>query len=64
MWSKATAENKNAIVASCWTYFTTIKHYVFWVYVCSLRCPAFNAHAPYCHVWPARLYSTFPHYLI
>jgi len=20
------AENKNAIVASCWTYFTTIKH--------------------------------------
>ena len=24
--SKAIAENKNAIVASCWTYFTTIKH--------------------------------------
>ena len=24
MYSKATAENKNAIVASCWTYFTTI----------------------------------------
>ena len=23
--SKAIAENKNAIVASCWTYFTTIK---------------------------------------
>ena len=23
MWSKAIAENKNAIVASCWTYFTT-----------------------------------------
>ena len=23
---KAFAENKNAIVASCWTYFTTIKH--------------------------------------
>jgi len=21
-----TAENKNAIVAFCWTYFTTIKH--------------------------------------
>ena len=24
--SKAIAENKNAIVASCWTYFATIKH--------------------------------------
>jgi len=24
MLSKAIAENKNAIVASCWTYFTTI----------------------------------------
>jgi len=22
----AIAKNKNAIVASCWTYFTTIKH--------------------------------------
>ena len=27
MLSKAIAENKNAIVASCWTYFTTIKFY-------------------------------------
>jgi len=25
MYSKAIAENKNAIVASCWTYFTTIR---------------------------------------
>ena len=25
MQSKANAENKNAIVASCWTYFTAIK---------------------------------------
>jgi len=24
---------------------------------------ACNAHAPYCHVWPARLASIFPHYL-
>ena len=23
-----------------------------------------NAHAPYCHLWPARLYNIFPHYLI
>ena len=24
MWSKAIVEKKNTIVASCWTYFTTI----------------------------------------
>jgi hypothetical protein len=29
----------------------------------SLRYPACNAHAP-CHLWPAALYSIFPHYLI
>ena len=32
--------------------------------VCSLRYPACNAHAPYLHLWPARLYYIFPHYLI
>ena len=31
--------------------------------VCSLRYPACNAHAPYCHPWPAPLYNIFPHYL-
>jgi hypothetical protein len=25
---------------------------------------ASNAHPPYCHPWPARLYNIFPHYLI
>jgi hypothetical protein len=30
----------------------------------SLRYPACKAHAPYCHLWPAPLYNTFPHYLI
>jgi hypothetical protein len=25
---------------------------MFWVCVCSLRYPACNAHAPYCHLWP------------
>ena len=30
----------------------------------SLRYPACNAHAPYCYLWPARLSSIFPHYLI
>ena len=28
MWSKAIAENKNAIVASCWTYFTPFLDFV------------------------------------
>ena len=33
------------------------------VCICSPRYPACNAHAPYCHLWPGRLYSTLPHYL-
>ena len=32
--------------------------------VCSLGHPACNAHAPYCHLWPAPLQNIFPHYLI
>jgi len=39
-------------------------YYIFWVYVCSLRCPACHAHAPYCHLWPVRLYNIFLHYFI
>jgi len=27
--------------------------------VCSRRYSACNAHAPYCHRWPARLYDIF-----
>jgi hypothetical protein len=34
------------------------------VCVCILRYPACNAHAPYCHLWPDRLYNIFPYYLI
>jgi len=34
------------------------------VCVCSLRYPTCNAHAPYCHLWTAPLYSILPHYLI
>ena len=34
------------------------------VCVCSLRYPACNAHAPYCHLWPAPHYNIFPHYPI
>jgi len=34
------------------------------VCICSQGYPAWNAHAQYCHLWPAQLYSIFPHYLI
>ena len=33
-------------------------------FVCNLRCLAHNAHASYCHLWPAPLYFIFPRYLI
>ena len=39
------------------------KYYILWVCVCSLRYPACKAHAPYCHLGPARLYSILTHYL-
>jgi len=32
--------------------------------VSSLSYPARNSHAPYCYLWPVRLYNIFPHYLI
>jgi hypothetical protein len=32
--------------------------------LCSLGYPACNAHAPYCHLCPARLYYIFPRYVI
>ena len=34
------------------------------VYICSLRHPAGNVHAPYYHLSPIRLYSILEHYLI
>jgi hypothetical protein len=37
--------------------------YMLSVYICSLRYPARNEHAPYCHVCPALPYNSFPHYL-
>jgi hypothetical protein len=40
------------------------KHYIFWVCVSSLRYPACNAHAPYCHLWSVPLHKTLPPYLI
>jgi hypothetical protein len=34
------------------------------VCVCSLKYPACNVYAPYCHLLPAPLYNIFPNYLI
>ena len=31
---------------------------------CSLRYPAYNAHAPYCRLWPAPLYNIFTPYIV
>ena len=39
------------------------EYYIFWVFVRSLRYPACNAHAPYCHLWLAALYFIILHYL-
>ena len=38
------------------------KYYIFSVCVCSLSYQACKAHAPYCRLWPVRLYNTFPPY--
>jgi hypothetical protein len=40
------------------------QYYILWLCACSLRYPACNAHAPYCHLWPVRAYYIFAHYLI
>ena len=40
------------------------KYFIFGMFVCCLRYQTCNAHAPYCHLWPAPLYTIFPHYLI
>jgi hypothetical protein len=44
--------------------WTIHKYYIFWVGICSLRYSACKAHMPYFHVWSARLYHIFPHYLL
>ena len=38
------------------------KYYISWVCICSLSYLACTAHAPYCHLWPTRLYNTVTHY--
>ena len=39
-------------------------YYILWVCVYSLSYSVCIAHAPYCHLWPVRLYNIFPRYLI
>jgi len=46
------------------SHYESNKCYIFLVFVCSLRYPAYNAYAPYCHLWPVRLYNIFSHYHI
>jgi len=44
--------------------FAVEKQYVLHIVrVCNVSYPACNAHAPYCHLWPARFYGIFPRYL-
>jgi len=47
-----------------WTWSCNRQAVSIRVCVCSLEYPAWLAHAPYRHLWPVRLYSIFPHYLI
>jgi len=37
------------------------KYNVFSGCIYSFRYPSYNAHLPYCCLWPARLYKIFPH---
>jgi len=46
---------------NCWTRKTIIFHIL--KCICRRSYPACNEHAPYCYLWPARLYNIFPHYL-
>jgi len=56
-------ENSGEFVKSVLPW-KNIKYYIFRVCVRSLRYSACNAHAPYWHLWPVRLYNSFPLYLI
>jgi len=42
----------------------SITYYILLEYLYSFKYPACNAHAPYCHLWPARLCIVFPYYFI
>ena len=58
--------NKRGSVGMQWDAFVQLllqwkinKYYILWPYICSLRYPSCNAHAPYCHLWP--YFSTLSH---
>ena len=55
---------KISYVHSQWYDISCATLYIPSVFVCSLRYPVSNAHAPYCHLWPAALYNICTHYLI
>ena len=57
-------DNKVSDIIDAWCNHEVHRYYIFWVCVCNLSYPTCNAHAPYCHLWPATLYNIFPHYLI
>jgi len=42
----------------------TSEYHILWVRFCSFKCPAYNAHTPFCHLCPAPLYTLFPHFHI
>ena len=42
----------------------TSKYYTFWGRVCILRYRTCNARAPYCQMWPVRLYNIYVRYVI
>ena len=53
----------NALIKRVRVTTVTVKkqEVVLWMHIFSLSYPARNAHAPYCHQWPLRLYSVFPY---
>ena len=65
--------NKVGSVPTCNTEARSCSHYCsgksvsityFECVSVALKYPACNAHAPFCQLWPVRLYSIFPHYLL
>jgi hypothetical protein len=40
------------IAARSCNYCCNGKTVIFWICICSLQYPVWNAHASYCHLWP------------
>jgi hypothetical protein len=56
-------ENETRLCNHCYCGNAS-KCFIIWERIFSLRHPACNARAPYCHLWPAQFYIIFQHYLI